>query len=93
MQRFCNKAQSISNSFLSFFCHNSNGQQISQSVEFCWSIIEENMRWVNTELSLHFRMANTEPSMDFRRANTEPPVHFRRANTEINLFEIECKPK
>ena len=64
------------------FFHNSNGQQNSPSVEFWWEKIEGNLRWANTEPSMHFRRANTEPSMHYRKANTEPSMHYRRANTE-----------
>ena len=43
----------------------------------------ENLRWANTEPSIHFRETNTEPSMHFRKANTDPSMHFRKANTEF----------
>ena len=35
-----------------------------------------NLRWANTEPSMHFRKANTDPSVHFRKANKEflPPV-------------------
>ena len=64
------------------FIHNSNGQQHSLSVELWWEKIEGNLRWANTEPSMHFKRAKPEPSMDFRKANTEPSLHFRKTNTE-----------
>ena len=45
----------------------------------------ENLRWANTEPSMHFRETNTDRSMHFRKANTNPCMHFRKANTEFLL--------
>ena len=44
-----------------------------------------NLRWANTELSMHFRKTNTDPPVHFRKANTDPSVHFRKADTEFLL--------
>ena len=56
----------------------------------------ENLRWANTEPSMHFGETNTHPSMHFRKANTDLSMHFRTANTILllsvlltNLFKIE----
>ena len=54
-------------------------------MELWWEKIEGNLRWANTEPSMHFRRANSEPSMDFRKASMEPPMHFRRAKTEPSM--------
>ena len=40
----------------------------------------ENLKWANTEPSMHFRETNTDPSSHFRKANTNPSMHFRKAN-------------
>ena len=42
-----------------------------------------NLRWANTEPSMHFRKTITDPSVHFRKTNTDPPRHFRKANTEF----------
>ena len=44
-----------------------------------------NLRWANTEPSMHFRKTNTDPSVHFRKANTDPSMHFRKANMEFLL--------
>ena len=44
-----------------------------------------NLRWANTEPSMHFRKTNTDLSMHFRKANTDPSMHFRKVNTEFLL--------
>ena len=44
-----------------------------------------NLRWANTEQSMHFRKTNMNPSVHFRKANTDPSVHFRKGNTEFLL--------
>ena len=48
----------------------------------------ENLRWADTELSMHFRETNTEPSMQFRKANTDPNMHFQKAITEFLLLAL-----
>ena len=66
------------------FFHNSYG-----TPEFpdCGNLVGadwmENLRWANTEPSMHFRETNTDPSMHFRQANTDLSMHFRKTNTEI----------
>ena len=35
----------------------------------------------------NLRWANTDPSVHFRKANTDPSVHFRKANTDF-LFLV-----
>ena len=47
----------------------------------------ENLRWGDTDPSMHFRETSTNPSMHFRKANTDPLVHFRKANME-NLLPV-----
>ena len=44
-----------------------------------------NLRWADTEPSMHFRESNTDLSVHFRKANTDPSMHFRKANTEFLL--------
>ena len=44
-----------------------------------------NLRWANTEPSMHFRKTNTDPPVHLRKANTDPSVHFRKANREFLL--------
>ena len=44
-----------------------------------------NLRWANTEPSMHFRKTTTDPSAHFRKDNTDPSVHVRKANTEFLL--------
>ena len=44
-----------------------------------------NLRWANTEPSMHFRETNTDPSVHFRKTNTDPSMHFRKANKEFLL--------
>ena len=44
-----------------------------------------NLRWANTEPSMHYRKTNMDPSVHLRQANTDPSVHFRKANTEFFL--------
>ena len=81
---------------LLLFLHNSYG-----TMEFtnCGNLVGAdcmgNLRWANTEPSMHFRKSNTDPSMLFRKANTDPSVHFRKANTEfllpallLSLFQV-----
>ena len=48
-----------------------------------------NLRWANTEPSMHFRKTNMDPSVHFRKANTDPFVHFRKANKEFLLCPRE----
>ena len=43
----------------------------------------ENLRWANTEPSMHFRKTNSDPSVHFRNANVDLSMHFRKANTEF----------
>ena len=43
----------------------------------------ENLRWCNTEPSMHLRETNTDPSMHFRKANADPSMHFRKTNTRF----------
>ena len=44
-----------------------------------------NLRWANTEPSMHFRKTNTDPSVHFRKANMDPSMHFRNVNKEFLL--------
>ena len=41
------------------------------------------MRWANTEPSMHFRETNTDTSVHFRKVNTDLFMHFRKANTKF----------
>ena len=43
-----------------------------------------NLRWANTDPSVHFRKTNTDPSVHLRKTNTDPSMHFRKANTEFS---------
>ena len=45
----------------------------------------ENLRWANTEQSMHFGETNTDLSVHFKKANTDPSMHFRKTNTEFLL--------
>ena len=68
------------------FLHNSYGKP-----EFpdCGNLVGadwiDNLRWGDTEPSMHFKETNTDPSMHFRKANTDPSMYFRKANTEYLL--------
>ena len=68
------------------FLHNNYG-----TLEFpdCANIVGAdcmgNMRWANTETSMHFRKTNTDRSVHVRKANTDPSVHFKKANTGFLL--------
>ena len=68
------------------FLHNSYG---SSEFPDCENLAEAdcmgNLRWANTELSMHFRKTNTDPSVHFRKANTDLSMHLRKANTEFFL--------
>ena len=43
----------------------------------------ENLRWANTEPSMHFKETNMDPSMHLRKPNTDPSIHFRKANADF----------
>ena len=68
------------------FLHNSYG---TSEFPDCRNIVGAdcigNLRWANTESSMHFRKTNTDPFVHFRKANTDPSMHFRKANTEFLL--------
>ena len=68
------------------FLHNSYG---TSEVPNCGNVVGAdcmgNLRWANTEPSMHFRKNNTDPSVHFRKANMDPSVHFRKANMEFWL--------
>ena len=68
------------------FLHNSYGTpelpDFGNLVGAAWM---ENLRWANTEPSMHVMGTNTDPSIHFRKAKTDPPMHFRRADTEYLL--------
>ena len=76
------------------FLHNRHG-----TLEFqdCGNLVGAdcmgNLRWANTEPSMHFRKTNTDPSVHFRKANTDPSVHFRKARTEFLLPVLLPTPK
>ena len=67
---------------LVLFLHNSYG---SSEFPDCGNLVGAdcmgNMRW-----------ANTEPSMHFRKTNTDPSVHFRKANTDCLLLVLLPTP-
>ena len=68
------------------FLHNSYGtSEFPNSGNLVGADCMGNLRWANTEPSMHFRKTNTDPSVHFRKANTDPSVHFRKANTEFLL--------
>ena len=50
-----------------------------------------NLRWANTEPSMHFRKINTDPSMHFGKTNMDPSVHFRKANTDQSVHFRKAK--
>ena len=66
------------------FFHNSYG---TPKFPDCGNLVGadwmENLRWGDTEPSMHFRETNTDPSMYFRKANMDPSLYFRKANTEF----------
>ena len=45
----------------------------------------QNLRWADTELSIHFRATNMDPSIHFRKAHTDPSMNFWKANAEFLL--------
>ena len=45
----------------------------------------ENLRWADTEPSMHFRETNMDLSMCLKKANTDPSMHFMKANTKFLL--------
>ena len=75
------------------FLHNSNS-----TLEFpnCRNLVGadclENLRWANTEPSMHFRKINTDPSKHFGKANMNPPMHFKKANSEFFLLVLLPTP-
>ena len=75
------------------FFHNSNG---TSEFPDCGNLVGAdcigNLRWANTEPSMHFRKTNTDPSMHFRKANTDLSMHFRKANTEFLLTVLLPTP-
>ena len=68
------------------FMHNSYG---TPGFPVCGNLVGadwmENLRWADTELSMHFRETNTDPSMHFRKANTNRSMHFRKAYTDRSM--------
>ena len=62
----------------------------------CGNLVGEdcmgNLRWANTEPSMHFRKTNTDPFVHFRKANTDLSMHFRKANTEVLLLVLLPTP-
>ena len=68
------------------FFHNSYG---TSEFPDCGNLVGAdcmgNLRWANTEPSMHFRNTYTDPSVHFRKANTDLSMHFRKANTEFLL--------
>ena len=71
---------------LVLFLHNSYG---TSEFPDCGNLVGAdcmgNLRWANTEPSMHFRKTNTDPSVHLRKANTDPSMQFRKANTEFLL--------
>ena len=66
------------------FLHNSYG---TPKFPDCGNLVGEdwmgNLRWANTEPSMHFRETNTNPSVHFRKANTDPSMHYTKVNIEF----------
>ena len=73
-------------SYKHFFLHNSHGTSESPD---CGNLegadLVGNLRWGDTELSMHFRKANMETSMHFSKVNTEHSMHFRKANIKLSM--------
>ena len=66
------KACYFKSDILVLFMHNSYG---TSEFPDCGNLVGEdcmeNLRWANTEPSVHLRKTNTDPSMHFRKANTD----------------------
>ena len=43
----------------------------------------KDLRWANTESSMHFSETNMDPSVHFMKVNTDPSMHFRKANMDF----------
>ena len=69
-----------------FFLHNSYGTlEFPDRGKLMEADYIGNLRWANTELTVHFRKTNTDLSVHFRKANTDLSMHFRKANTKCLL--------
>ena len=70
------------------FLHNSYG---TPEFPVCGNLVGEdwmeNLRWGDTDPSMHFRETNTDPSMHFSKANMDLAMHFRKANMKF-LFPV-----
>ena len=71
---------------LMLFLHNSYvTSEFSDCGNLVGAVCMGNLRWANTEPTMHFRKTNTDPPVHFRKTNTDPSMHFRKANTEFLL--------
>ena len=66
------------------FLHNGYGTpEFSDCGNLGGTDLIEDLRWANTEPSMHVRETNMDPSVHFRKANTDPFMHFGKANTDF----------
>ena len=65
--------------FYCFYCIKAMVHRKSPTGNLVGADWMENLRWANTDPSMHKRESNTDPSINFRNANTDPSMHFKKA--------------